>query len=81
MQGTPVISFGGGYFTDFKNQGYFPEISFGYSIRNDKILFYPNVKLRFTYIAHGSNIVDFSAGIILGFANPFIDLKIRSKDN
>jgi len=26
-----------------------------------------------------SNISDFSFGIVIGFANPFIDLKIRNK--
>lgn len=80
LQGSTVISVGAGYFTDFINQGYFPELSFGYSIRNDKLLFYPNLKFRYTYVANGSNIIDISAGIILGFANPFIDLKIRNKN-
>ncbi len=79
LQGTPVISLGAGYFTNFTNSGYFGETSYGYSIRNDKILIYPSVKARFTYVPDGSDILDFSAGIIIGIANPFIDLKIRRK--
>lgn len=81
LQGTPVVSLGAGYFNDFTNHGYFPELSFGYSIRNDKLLFYPNIKARYTYIEDGSDIYDISAGIIIGFANPFIDLKIRTDKN
>lgn len=82
LQGTPVLSLGAGYFNDFTYHGYFPELSYGYSIRNDKLLFYPNIKLRYTYVDNGSDIYDISAGIIIGFANPFIDLKIRNdKDN
>lgn len=81
LQGTPVFSVGAGYFNDFTNHGYFPELSFGYSIRNDKFLFYPNIKVRYTYVERGSNIYDISAGIIIGFANPFIDLKIRIDNN
>ncbi len=77
LQGTPVISVGGGVFTNFSHNGYFAESSYGYSIRNDKFLFYPSAKLRFTYIHNGANIIDFSFGIIIGLANPFIDLKIR----
>lgn len=79
MQGTSVFTVGGGYFNNFSNPGYFAETSYGYSIRNDKLLFYPNLKLRFTYVVGGSNISDFSAGILIGIANPFIDLKIRRK--
>lgn len=80
LQGTPVLSFGAGYFTNFSNNGFFPEMSFGYSIRNDKLLFYPSVKIRYTYVKNGSGILDFSAGIVLGFANPFINLHIRAND-
>jgi len=29
LQGTPVLSIGAGYFTDFDNHGFFPEISYG----------------------------------------------------
>jgi hypothetical protein len=79
LQGTPAISLGAGYFTNFTNSGYFGETSYGYSIRNDKVLIYPSVKLRYTYVPDGSDILDFSAGIIIGIANPFIDLKIRRK--
>lgn len=81
LQGTPVISIGAGYFTNFTNEGYFPELSYGYSIRNDKLLFFPSLKIRYTYVIHGANIFDFSAGLVIGFANPFIDLNIRSNDN
>ncbi|HEX2788065.1 MAG TPA: hypothetical protein VHP32_09185 [Ignavibacteria bacterium] len=82
LQGTTVLSLGGGYFTDFTDSGIFPEASFGYSIRNDKFLFYPHIKARYTFVNHGSgtNFFDLSAGIIIGFANPFIDLKIRRND-
>lgn len=78
LQGTPTISLGGGYFNNFSRPGWYGESSFGYSIRNDKFLFYPNLKLRYTYVAKGSNILDFSFGIVLGIANPFIDLDIRN---
>ena len=81
LQGTPVFSIGGGYFTDFDGYGFFPEMSYGYSIRNDKFLFYPHLKLRYTIMTekYKFNITDFSFGILIGFANPFIDLKIRNK--
>lgn len=79
IQGTSVLSLGGGYFNNFSRPGYFAESSFGYSLRNDKFLFYPSLKLRYTYVAEGSNIVDFSFGIVIGIANPFIDLKIRNE--
>ena len=81
LQSSSVISIGGGYFTDFDGYGFFPELSFGYSIRNDKFLFYPHLKLRHTIMTekNKSNITDFSFGILIGFANPFIDLKIRNK--
>jgi len=81
LQGTPVFSIGGGYFTDFDGYGFFPELSYGYSIRNDKFLFYPHLKLRYTIMTekYKSNITDFSFGILIGFSNPFIDLKIRNK--
>ncbi len=80
LQGTSVLSLGAGYFTNFSNHGYFPELSFGYSIRNNKLLFYPNIKIRYTYVKNGSEIYDISAGIMLGFANPLIDNKIRRDD-
>ncbi len=80
LQGTPVISVGADYFTDLTHSGVSPEISYGYSLRNNKLLFYPSLKIRYTYVPKGSNIIDFSLGIVLGFANPFIDSKIRSED-
>ncbi len=79
LQGTPAISLGSGYFTNFTNSGFFGETSYGYSIRNDKLLFYPSIKLRYTYVPSGSDILDVSVGIIIGIANPFIDLKIIRK--
>ncbi|MDQ3193574.1 MAG: hypothetical protein M3P82_01105 [Bacteroidota bacterium] len=79
LQGTPALTVGGGYFHNFSRPGYFAESSYGYSIRNDKILFYPSIKLRYTYVIKGSNIIDLSFGLIIGIANPFIDLKIRRK--
>ncbi len=81
LQGTSVVSFGAGYFTDFKGNGIFPEITYGYSIRNHKLLFYPHVKIRHTFMFGKDNPdkTDLSFGIIFGIANPFIDLNIRSK--
>lgn len=82
LQGTGVITAGAGYFTDFKGTGgVFPELSYGYSIRNHKLLFYPHVKLRHTMMLKKDkpSITDFSFGIILGIANPFIEMKIRRK--
>jgi hypothetical protein len=80
LQGTSVVSLGASYFYDFEYHGVSPEISYGYSIRNDKLLIYPNLKLRYTYIPEGANMIDFSLGFMIGFANPFIDLKIRKKN-
>lgn len=81
LQGTSVISIGAGYFTDFGGNGIFPEFTYGYSIRNHKLLFYPHIKLRHTFMINKEkpDITDFSFGIILGIANPFIDLDIRRK--
>jgi len=80
FQSTTALSIGGGYFHNFSRPGYFAETSYGYSIRNHKILFYPSVKLRYTYVVKGANIIDFSFGIVIGIANPFIDLKIRDTE-
>jgi hypothetical protein len=82
IQGTSVISPGVGYFTDFKGSGVFPEISYGYSLRNHKLLFFPYFKLRHTFMItkNKPDITDFSFGIIFGIANPFIDVKIRRGD-
>ncbi|NOS83680.1 MAG: hypothetical protein HOP31_00940 [Ignavibacteria bacterium] len=81
LQGTGVFSVGAGYFTDFDGKGVFPEITYGYSIRNHKLLFYPHVKLRHTFMLtkDKSDMTDISFGIILGIANPFIDVDIRRK--
>jgi hypothetical protein len=81
LQTSGVLSIGGGYFTDFDSHGFFPQIAYGFSIRNDKLLFFPHVKARYTFVngAERNNLIDFSFGIILGFANPFIDLKIRKE--
>lgn len=79
LQGTAVISPGAGYFTDFTKTGVFPEVAIGYSIRNHKILIFPHIKLRHTFMFKkiDTDITDISFGIILGFANPFTEVKIR----
>ncbi|RPI18035.1 MAG: hypothetical protein EHM58_06850 [Ignavibacteriae bacterium] len=79
LQGTSVMSFGAGYFTNFDKQGAFPEITYGYSLRNHRLLLFPHVKLRHTVMfkKEQADITDLSFGIIVGFANPFIDVKIR----
>ncbi len=81
LQGTSVLSIGAGYFTDFNGKGIFPELTYGYSIRNHKLLFYPHIKLRYTFMLTKDkpSITDFSFGVILGIANPFIDVNIRRK--
>ena len=82
LQGTSVLSLGAGYFTNFNKQGVFPELTFGYSLRNHKILIFPHIKLRHTFMLRkqDSDITDISFGVILGIANPFIDVKIK-RDN
>jgi hypothetical protein len=82
VQGTGVVSFGAGYFTDFGSKGVYPEITYGYSLRNHKLLIYPHVKLRHTFMFDRtkSDNTDLSFGIIFGIANPFIDVNIR-RDN
>lgn len=81
LQGTPTLSVGGGFFTDFNGTGAFPEITYGYSLRNHKLLFYPHIKLRhtFTFRKDKPDNTDISFGIIVGFANPFMDVDIRRK--
>src|SRR4030095_1822573 len=82
LQGTSVVSAGAGYFTDLSGRGgFFPELSYGYSIRNHKLLFYPHVKIRHTFMFSKDkpDITDISFGIILGIANPFIDVDIKRK--
>lgn len=82
LQGTAVLSAGAGYFTDFRGKGgVFPELSYGYSIRNHKLLFFPHIKLRHTFMLNKdqSDITDISFGIILGIANPFINVDIKRR--
>ena len=83
LQSTPVFTVGGGYFNDLSHGGIFPEISYGVSIRNNKLLLYPHIKARYTFIfgpnSEKSDIIDLSFGFMIGFANPFIDTKIRRK--
>jgi hypothetical protein len=81
LQGTGVLSLGGGYFTNFNKQGFFPELTYGYSLRNHKILIYPHIKIRHTFMfrKQDSDITDISFGIIFGFANPFIDVNIKKR--
>ena len=81
LQGTQTLSVGGGFFTDFKGNGAFPEVTYGYSLRNHKLLFYPHIKLRHTFMFNKtkSDNTDISLGIIVGFANPFIDVDIKRK--
>jgi hypothetical protein len=79
LQGTGVLSPGAGYFTNFNKTGIFPELTFGYAIRNHKILIFPNFKVRHTFMfnKNDTDITDISFGIILGIANPFIDVNIK----
>jgi hypothetical protein len=79
LQGTSVISPGVNYYTDFSRSGISPEIAYGYSFRNDKLNIFPYFKLRYTYVFEKgkSNVFDFSTGLMIGIANPFIDRKIR----
>ena len=79
LQGTAVLTPGAGYFTDFSKQGIFPELTFGYSLRNHKLLIYPHIKIRHTFMfrKQDTDITDISFGIILGIANPFIDVDIK----
>jgi hypothetical protein len=79
LQATGVVSPGAGYFTNFNKTGVFPELTLGYSIRNHKLLIFPHIKLRHTFMFNKSDtdITDFSFGIILGFANPFTEVNIK----
>ncbi len=79
LQGTTVVSRGIAYYTDFSHNGLALEAGFGYSIRNNKMLIYPHMKVRYTHIFEvgKSNIVDFSFGVMVGLANPFKEAKIR----
>ncbi|MCE1166228.1 MAG: hypothetical protein LWX07_12595 [Bacteroidetes bacterium] len=82
LQASSAFTFGLSYFTDFTRSGASPEAGFGYSIRNHKFLIYPNLKFRYTYIFEKgkTNAFDFSFGVMIGIANPFIDKKIRVRD-
>lgn len=82
LQSSSVLSLGGGYFTNFNKQGLFPELTYGYSLRNHRLLIFPHVKIRHTFMfaKEDTDITDISFGIILGIANPFIDVKIRRND-
>jgi hypothetical protein len=79
LQGTGVLSLGGGYFTNLSKQGAFPEVTFGYSLRNHKLLIFPHVKIRHTFMFRkiDSDITDISFGVILGIANPFNEVTIK----
>ena len=79
LQSTGVLTLGASGFTDLDGYGISPEVAYGFSFRNDKLLIYPHVKGRYTYTfgEQRSNIIDFSFGLMLGIANPFTDLKIR----
>lgn len=79
LQGTSALSMGAGYFSNFNKTGIFPELTFGYSLRNHKILIYPHIKLRHTFMFKkpDTDITDISFGIILGIANPFINVNIK----
>lgn len=81
LQGTGVLSPGAGYFTNFDKQGFFPELTFGYSLRNHRILIYPHIKIRHTFMfkKQDSDITDISFGVIFGFSNPFMDVKIKRR--
>jgi hypothetical protein len=81
LQTSGVVSIGAGYFTNFEDKGFFPEISYGYSIRNHKLLIYPHIKFRQIFVLdkEKTNITDLSFGVMFGIANPFIDVKIRRK--
>lgn len=64
-----VITLGGGYYTDFNDGGFYPEISYGYSFRymSDHVLVYPGIKIRYTFMNDSPDLTDFSAGIVIGF--------------
>lgn len=81
LQGSQTLSIGGGIFTDFNGTGGFPEITYGYSLRNHALLFYPHIKLRHTFMFKKgkSDNTDISFGLIIGIANPFIDVDIKRK--
>lgn len=75
-----TLTIGGGYITDFSRYGYFPEVSFGYSFRDSKTLIYPCLKLRYSFMCEGKDFMDFSFGLLYGFANPFKDYQKPRKN-
>lgn len=78
LQTSSAITFGLSYFTDFSKSGVSPDIGIGYSIRNNKLLIYPNAKIRYTLMQDlKGNLFDFSFGLMVGIANPFTESKIR----
>lgn len=79
LQATTVLTLGASAFNDLDGWGVSPEVAYGFSLRNDKLLIYPHVKGRFTYCFRGekSDIYDLSLGVMIGFANPFSDLQVR----
>ncbi len=78
LQTSSAVTFGLSYFTDFSQSGISPEIGLGYSIRNNKLLIYPNAKIRYTLMQSlKGNLFDFSFGVMIGIANPFSESKIR----
>ncbi|MFA5011073.1 MAG: hypothetical protein WC644_03870 [Ignavibacteria bacterium] len=80
LQTSSAVTFGLSYFTDFSLSGISPEIGIGYSIRNNKLLIYPNAKFRFTLMQDlKGNLFDFSFGVMFGIANPFTGSKVRKK--
>ena len=80
LQTSSALTFGLSYFTDFSLSGVSPEIGIGYSIRNNKLLIYPNAKFRYTLMQDlKGNLFDFSFGVMFGIANPFNASKIRKK--
>lgn len=78
LQTSSAVTFGLSYFTDFSKSGISPDIGIGYSIRNNKLLIYPNAKIRYTLMQDlKGNLFDFSFGVMFGIANPFTESKIR----
>lgn len=65
-----LLTVGGGYFTDFSKEGYFPQISFNLLIgASDNIGIDPYVKVRNTFMTdkNESDIFDFSFGLATVF--------------
>ncbi len=61
-----LLSVGGGYFTDFSKQGYFPQVSFNLLLpAYDAVAVCPYIKVRNTFMnkKEESDIFDFSIGI------------------